>query len=504
MSGLFQPWEVSIEPADPTGFREIIGDSDSVLDDEWSAFENAMQCGREILQGRTVWNVNSTAAGGGVAEMLRSLMAYTRGAGVDARWVVVPGTSAFFQVTKRLHNLMHGEPGDGGELDEAARAVYVGVNQRNAESLAASIRQDDVVVLHDPQTAGMVHALKRRGALVIWRSHIGTEQPNELVDAAWQFLLPYARAADARVFSRYAYVPPCLRSMPTGVISPSIDPLSPKNQPMALPVVHAVLHRAGLVDSPALMAEPVFRRGNRAIGRVTRVCHVIREGGPPALGTPLVVQVSRWDRLKDPSGVMRGFADHALGTSDAHLLLAGPAVEGVADDPEGMQTLTETAAAWRRLPSAARRRIHLACLPMDDLEENAAVVNALQRHAAVVVQKSLREGFGLTVTEAMWKGRPVVASKLGGVRKQVDDGVSGLLVEDPSDLAAFGALLRRVLGDATLGRRLGDAAYQRARQRFLHTHHLANWVTFLAHLLGPPESALPNLDSSAVMLAAAG
>jgi trehalose synthase len=504
MSWLSHPWEVSIEPADPSRLRKIIGAPDSALDDEWSAFEGAMQRGREILRGRTVWNVNSTAAGGGGAEMLRSLMAYARGAGVDARWVVVPGTAAFFQVTKRLHNLMHGEPGDGGGLDAAARAVYRGVNRRNAERLAASVRPDDVVVLHDPQTAGMVHVLKRRGALVIWRSHIGTERPNELVDAAWHFLAPHARAADARVFSRYAYVPACLRSMPTGVIAPSIDPLSPKNQPMALPVVHAVLHRAGLVGGPAPVAEPVFRRGNRTTGRVTRACRVIREGGPPALGTPLAVQVSRWDRLKDPAGVMRGFADHVLGTSEAHLLLAGPAVEGVADDPEGMQTFAETAAAWRRLVPAARRRIHLACLPMDDLEENAAVVNALQRHAAVVAQKSLREGFGLTVTEAMWKGRPVVASKLGGVRKQVEDGVSGLLVEDPSDLAAFGVLLRRVLRDATLARRLGDAAYRRARQRFLHTHHLAKWVTLLAHLLGARESALPSLDSSGVMLAGTG
>lgn len=295
-----QPWEVSIEPADPARFREVIGDSDSVLDDEWSAFESTMEGGREILRGRTVWNVNSTAAGGGVAEMLGSLMAYAKGAGVDARWVVVPGTPTFFQITKRLHNLMHGEPGDGGSLDEAARAVYLEVNQRNAEGLAARVRPDDVVILHDPQTAGMVHALKRRGALVIWRSHIGTEQPNELVNAAWDILLPHAQAAEARVFSRYAYVPPCLRSMPTGVIAPSIDPLSPKNQPMALPIVHAVLHRAGLVDGPAPVAEPVFRRGNGAIGRVTRACQVIREGRPPALDTPLVVQVSRWDRLKDP------------------------------------------------------------------------------------------------------------------------------------------------------------------------------------------------------------
>jgi trehalose synthase len=504
MSLVSQPWEVRIEPADPYRFREVIGEQDSILDDEWAAFESALQCGREIFRGRTVWNVNSTAAGGGVAEMLRSLMAYARGAGIEARWVVVPGTPEFFHITKRLHNMMHGEPGDGGGLDEAARAVYLGVNRRNAETLAASVRPNDVIVLHDPQTAGMVHALKRRGALVIWRSHIGTEQPNELVEAAWRFLLPHAQAADARVFSRYAYVPVYLRSLPAGVISPSIDPLSPKNQPMALPVVQAVLHRAGLMDGRAPAAEPVFRRANGAIGRVTRACQVIREGGSPAPDTPLVVQVSRWDRLKDPTGVMLGFAAGAPGSSGAHLILAGPVVEGVADDPEGRQTLAETVAVWQRLPLASRRRIHLACLPMADLEENAAIVNALQRRAAVVVQKSLREGFGLTVTEAMWKGRPIVASKLGGVRKQIEDGVSGLLVEDPSDLAAFGELLWRLLRDATLARQLGEAAYQRARQRFLHTHHLAMWVRFLAHLLGPRESAWPRLDSSAVISAGTG
>src|SRR5262249_40785556 len=157
------------------------------------------------------------------AEMLRSLMAYARGAGLDARWVVVPGTPEFFQVTKRLHNQMHGEPGDGGGLGEPACAAYLGVNRHNAEALAGRVRPQDVGILHHAQTAGMVHALKRRGALVIWRSHIGTERPNELVDAAWHFLLPHARAADARVFSRYAYVPPDLRPLPAGVISPSID-----------------------------------------------------------------------------------------------------------------------------------------------------------------------------------------------------------------------------------------------------------------------------------------
>jgi trehalose synthase len=155
------------------------------------------------------------------------------------------------------------------------------------------------------------------------------------------------------------------------------------------------------------------------------------EVAPLPMDARLVVQVSRWDRLKDPLGVMDGFANHVAGRTDAHLVLAGPATAGVSDDPEGAEVLQECVAAWSRLPAETRARVHLACLPMDDVEENAAIVNALQRSAVVGVQKSLAEGFGLTVAEAMWKGRPVVASRVGAIQDQVTDGVSGLLLDDP-------------------------------------------------------------------------
>src|SRR5262249_18485853 len=158
-----------------------------------------------------------------------------------------------------------------------------------------------------------------------------------------------------------------------------------------------------------------------------RRCDMRSTNPPPDFETPLVVQVSRWDRLKDPLGVLHGFAEHVAARLDADLILAGPTVHAVADDPEGHQVLDEVEQAWRNLPRVQRSRVHLACLPMADVEENAAIVNALQRHAAVVVQKSLQEGFGLTVTEAMWKGLPIIASAVGGVLEQIEDGRSGLL-----------------------------------------------------------------------------
>ncbi|WP_162599994.1 glycosyltransferase [Nocardioides solisilvae] len=183
----------------------------------------------------------------------------------------------------------------------------------------------------------------------------------------------------------------------------------------------------------------------------------------------VVLQVSRWDRLKDMAGVLNGFGTHlSRWSADAHLVLVGPDVLGVGDDPEGAEVLFECVDLWRSLPPpAAQRRSHLVSLPMDDVGENAHLVNALQRHAAVVVQKSLVEGFGLTVTEPMWKGRPVVASAVGGVRDQIVDGVSGLLLEDPTDLDRFADPVTSVLEDDELASRLGAAAARRVRDQYL-------------------------------------
>ena len=213
-------------------------------------------------------------------------------------------------------------------------------------------------------------------------------------------------------------------------------------------------------------------------------------GDPPPVDVPLVVQVSRWDRLKDMAGVMEGFvravADNDL--AGAHLVLAGPEVSGVSDDPEGAEVLAECRDQWQRLPPTVRGRVHLASIPMDDADENAIIVNALQRHAAVVVQKSLVEGFGLTVTEAMWKARPVVASRLGGIQDQITDGRDGLLVDDPYDLDELAGVLRRSLEDPVLAARLGAAAHARVLSEYVGDRHLEQYVELFSRLVSgsPP------------------
>jgi trehalose synthase len=181
--------------------------------------------------------------------------------------------------------------------------------------------------------------------------------------------------------------------------------------------------------------------------------------------------------------VLAGFAEHVHAGEEPHLVLAGPDVEAVADDPEGAEVLAEVEQAWKELPRDVRRRAHLALLPMEDADENAIIVNALQRRADVVVQKSLAEGFGLTVAEAMWKGRPVVASQVGGIQDQIEDGTTGHLV-DPRDLAQFGASVSDLLADPHAAERIGEAAQIRVRDHFLGARHLAEYVDLLDRVLG--------------------
>jgi trehalose synthase len=454
-----RPAEVRV-PAQPLErFREVVDE------ESFGGWRERIAAAAEALRGRVVWNVNSTGRGGGVAEMLATEVGLARDGGIDARWVVIGGSPAFFVVTKRIHNRLHGDEGDGGPLGARERAAVEAVLKDNADELAAVVRRGDVVVLHDPQTAGLVPVLRRRGAIVVWRCHIGYEDLRDpLVAEAWDLLRPWVAEAHATVFSRAAYVPSALREGRVAVVRPAIDPFSPKNQDLPAEVVEAILVRAGIVEGRPDGAVCLFRRADGSPARVDRGADILRVGRAPELDVPLVAQVSRWDRLKDHLGLMRAFAHLEIAeTAGAHLVLAGPSVTGVADDPDGPAVLAELTAAWRALPHDARRRVQITSLPMVDPTENAAMVNALQRHAAVVVQKSLREGYGLTVAEAMWKGRPVVAGAVGGIVDQIDDGVDGLLVGDPRSAVATGRALARLLGDPGERGRLGTAARARAR-----------------------------------------
>lgn len=446
---------------------------------------------RRRLAGRAIWNVNSTAVGGGVAEMLPPLLAYTRPLGIDTRWVVMRGDRAFFRVTKRLHHALHGSPGDGRELDEVARAIYEECTSANGIELCNLARAGDIVILHDPQTAGMIPHLAQHGVHTIWRCHIGSDARNSDEAEAWAFLMPYLRHADAYVFSRPAYVPPQLEGERVMIIQPSIDAFSPKNQELSRDRVLAILGHVGLIEcgGPCEGVDLAYTRGDGTPGRVERHADIIRSGRSPTPDAPLVVQVSRWDPLKDMVGVLRGFAalDREAHGLQCELVLAGPNVNAVADDPEGPAIFDEVLRTWFSLPAATRNHVQLAMLPTEDPDENAAIVNALQRHATIVVQKSLHEGFGLTVTEAMWKGRPVVASKVGGIQDQIVDGVHGCLLDDPTDLDAFRRALEDLLRNPQRREEMGRAARERVLERFLGIRHLLDYAAPIGDILDRDE-----------------
>jgi trehalose synthase len=439
---------------------------------------------REILDGRTVWNVNATAQGGGVAEMLQALLAYSRGAAVDTRWLVLVGEPAFFAVTKRLHNVLHGMAGDGGPLGREEQVVYHEVLERNAAALRRLVRPGDIVLLHDPQTAGLAPMLGGCGAHVVWRCHIGRDTPTDLTDAGWAFLRPHLEDVAAFIFTRRQYAPDWVPADRLWVIPPSLDPFTAKNAELSPADVDAALRESSLKNTYPDHGSLAFTRRDGSPGRVRPHRRLLVDGPPLPRGARFVLQVSRWDRLKDMGGVLTGFAGHLDDLPrDVHLLLAGPDVAGVSDDPEGAEVLAECRGLWATLPAKARRRVHLACLPMDDIDENAHLVNALQRRAAVVVQKSLVEGFGLTVTEPMWKAKPVVASAVGGIQDQVVHGESGLLLRDPQDLDGFAGLLADLLTDEEHARLLGTGARARVRDLYLGDRHLTQYVDLFETLL---------------------
>jgi trehalose synthase len=464
---------VDLEGAPISRFRALLEP------DVWSDFESLMNELSTALQGRILWNINSTAQGGGVAELLSSLIPYDRGAGIDERWLVIEGSPEFFAVTKRIHNLLHGVPSEGSEISDDERQDYERTIAANADALVERIRPGDVVVIHDPQAAGLVPPLAHHGAVVIWRSHVGVDEPNDVARSAWNFLRPYLDLARAYVFSRQRYAWEGLDPSRVNVIAPTIDPFSVKNLDMSDESVERILRAAGIAAGTDGYA--TFPRVDGTTGRVVHAARLTGKSLPP--NTSVVVQVSRWDGLKDPAGVLDTFARHVAPQTDGWLILAGPAVKSVTDDPEQPEVLGEVSHRLEQLEPNIRRRVQLAQLPMDDTEENAAIVNALQRRADVVVQKSLAEGFGLTVSEAMWKARPVVASRVGGIEDQIEDGMSGVLVDDPKNLQAFGNAIVHLLQNPAEAGRLGRGARLRAARNYLAPRHLNEQAQLILNLI---------------------
>ena len=456
----------------PRSFDRLVR---SVGDGQVERFTASLATATASLRGRSIVHINSTAEGGGVAELLRSNLGYLAAGGLDVRWLVFEGDPSFFQITKRLHNRLHGDLGDLGPLAGEERAHYDAVTARNLEHAVALVSPGDVVVVHDPQPLGLIPGLLDHGAHVLWTCHVGANITNDVTRSAWEFLMPYAQRAAAYVFTRQAYVWDGLERRRVALIPPCIDPLSLKNIDMSPDQCAAIMRSTGLEDG-ARHRDAVFERGDGRPDRVVRKADML-ELAPIPSGAAIVTQVSRWDRLKDPVGVLQGFAGDP-GLEGVHLILAGPSPSSVADDPEAESVLTLLRDAWLAQPSPLRERTHIANLPTADADENAIIVNALQRRSTIVVQKSLAEGFGLTVTEAMWKARPVVAGAVGGIVDQIDDGKQGLLV-DPRDLTAFGNAVRSLSLDPARAAELGTAANLRVRERFLPPRYLTQYLELI-------------------------
>jgi trehalose synthase len=377
---------------------------------------------------RRLQNINSTPVGGGVAEILIRMVPLLRELGVDATWDVIKGDRAFFSVTKAFHNALHGSP---EVITEEMLEHFRSTTNLNLNSLEIN---GDVVWIHDPQPAGLINLKQNDGRRWVWRCHIDVSAPDQ---RAWNFLKPYIERYDASIFS----MPEFARQlpMPQFMINPSIDPLSDKNRDLEPSRIEEVLTKYSIDPE-----------------------------------RPIITQISRFDHLKDPLGVIDAYRI-VRKRHRCQLVLAGG---GASDDPEGEAVL-------RRVKQAAEDDpdIHILLLPpFSDLE-----INALVRGSTVVMQKSIKEGFGLTVTEAMWKRKPVIGGAVGGIKTQVIDGVTGFLVHSPEGAASRAMQL---LDDKQLRQRMGENGQQHVKQNFLLTRHLKDYMLIMLALEHPSEDVV--------------
>ena len=380
------------------------------------------------LAGCRVAMVNSTRVGGGVAEILERMVPLLEELGLRVRWEVIEGSEPFYRVTKAFHNALHGKQ---ETITPEMFQLFLDVGRRNAERL---VLDDDIVFIHDPQPITLVEQRRQdQTSRWIWRCHVDVSRP---LQAVWKFLQPFILKFDSAVYSSSAFA----QQMPMEqiLIAPSIDPLSDKNRDLAPEEIDAILQRLGV---------PRDR--------------------------PMITQVSRFDYLKDPLGVIEAFR-RVRKSVKARLVLAGGSAS---DDPEGEEVLNRVREAAKGNPD-----IHLLMLPPNSNIE----INALQRASAVVVQKSIREGFGLTVSEALWKARPVVASAVGGIPLQVKHRYSGLLVHSVEG-AAYA--IKQLLSNPEYAKRLGENGREHVRQNFLLTRHLRDYLLMFL-TLGSAEDAV--------------
>jgi trehalose synthase len=382
----------------------------------------------EPLKGKRVLHVSATAFGGGVSEILYTLVPLMRDVGLDAHWHVIFGKEEFYNATKLLHNSLQGAE---ETLSDEQWAIFDEINQINAEGLQG---EWDVVIVHDPQPIGLLRGAKAKGDNWIWRCHIDLSTPNPAPIAR---LLPMIEEYDASVWHLEDYVPNGMgrHREDVRIMPPAIDPLSPKNMAFSPEDAAFVCRQFGIdVDRP------------------------------------LITQVSRFDPWKDPIGVIDAYREVTRQVPEAQLAMVGSMAT---DDPEGMEYFQKT---FEYADGDEDIKI------LSNLNNVGAIeVNAFQSQSDICLQKSIREGFGLTVTEALWKGRPTIAGNVGGIPLQIEDGVSGFLVDSPSECAER---CLEILRDPELGKKLGREGKEHARRQFLTPRLLRDWLNLITDLDG--------------------
>jgi trehalose synthase len=421
--------QVELQDKKLSDYREIVGDE--VLDEIRSL--------AEPLEGARVLHINATAYGGGVAEILSTLAPLLKDAGLTVEWRVIEGSDEFFEVTKACHNGLQGMDLD---LTGEMREVWQRYNEINARKLEGNY---DFIVVHDPQPAGLLHyAGPEQGKHWIWRCHIDTSEPNP---AYWEFFAPYIRLHEAGIFTMEQYVGPGVDFKPLVIMTPTIDPLKRKNQPMPYDQARAMISEFG-----------------------------------PDPDRPLMTQVSRYDPWKDPIGVIDAYRIVKEKIPELQLALVGAMAS---DDPEG----------WSYLEKTIRHAgdDYDIFIPHNYFGVGGEQVGAFQIGSQVIVQKSLREGFGLTVTEGMWHARPVVGGAVGGITLQIADGETGFLVDS---VAGCARAVYYLLTHPEEAEAMGKAARESVRERYLVTRHVADYLRLFNELRDAPSSAVPESDTA--------
>lgn len=377
---------------------------------------------------RSIKMVNSTATGGGVAEMLHRVVPLLNELGVETKWEVIKGGSDFFDITKAFHNALQGNE---EVLPKEAFNTYLAYNEMNSHQMDFD---EDLIVIHDPQPAALIQWSHNRKSKWVWRCHIDMSHPNQQV---WEFLRPYIEQYDAAIFSSPLFSPEL--SIPQYRFYPVIDPLADKNRDLEVTYINSTLEKYEIPRDK-----------------------------------PIITQISRYDPWKDPVGVIQAFK-MARKSVDCRLLLVG---DKAADDPEAEAILTKVKEEARDDPD-----IHIIFLTYSIPTE----INAFQRASDIILQKSIKEGFALTVSEALWKYRPVIASSVGGIPAQIIHGFTGMLIHS---VEGASLQIRTLLSQPELARRLGENGHQRVKDEFLITKSLKRYLLLLLALDHPAQDTI--------------